>query len=121
MNLLRGDQPRQEKPDGKLTFIHRLFRMMMPRGPKRQPLSKMHFNGIGKSMMLASMKQQNVMSLENLVDTAIDNGVKFLICTMNMNIMNIHKKNIIDLPNIEFTNITSFITNTAKSDTSMIF
>lgn len=121
VNLLRGDQPRQEKPDGKLTFIHRLFRMMMPRGPKRQPLSKMHFGGVGKSMMLASMKQQNVMSLESLVDAAVDNGVKFLVCTMSMNIMGIHKRDIIDLPNIEFAGVASFVADAAESDASMVF
>jgi|GEM_PF-25917 len=121
VNLLRGEQPRQEKPDGKLTFIHRLFRMMMPRGPKRQPLSKMHFGGVGKSMMLASMKQQNVMSLESLVDAAVDNGVKFLVCTMSMNIMGIHKRDIIDLPNIEFAGVASFVADSADSDASMVF
>jgi len=121
VNLLRGDQQRSIEPDGKLTFIHRLFRMMMPRGPKRQPLSKMHFGGMGKSMMLASMKQQNVMSLESLVDAAVDNGVKFLVCTMSMNIMGIHKRDIIDLPNIEFAGVASFVADSADSDTSMVF
>lgn len=121
VNLLRGDQQRSIEPDGKLTFIHRLFRMMMPRGPKRQPLSKMHFGGMGKSMMLASMKQQNVMSLESLVDAAVDNGVKFLVCTMSMNIMGIHKRDIIDLPNIEFAGVASFVADSADSDASMVF
>ena len=121
VNLLRADQPRVSEPREKLTIIHRLFRFMMPRGASRQPLSKMHFGGAGKAMMLASMKQQNIMSLESLVEAAIENGVTFQMCTMSMNIMGIHKRDIVDWPNIEFAGVASFVADSLASDASMVF
>lgn len=121
VNLLRGDRPRTNEPKQKLTLIHRMFRWMMPKGATRQPLSKMHFGGVGKSMMLASMKQQNVMSLEQLVDAAIENGVRFQVCTMSMNIMGIQRRDIVEWSNIEFAGVASFVADAGSSDMSMVF
>lgn len=121
VNLLRGDRPRPDAPKPKLTIIHRLFRWMMPKGPSRQPLSKMHFGGAGKAMMLSSMRSQNVMSLEQLVDAAVEAGVKFKVCTMSMNIMGIHKQDIVDLPNVEFAGVASFVGGASTADVSMVF
>lgn len=121
VNLLRSDNIRTNEPQKPLSFIHRMFRMMMPSGPSKQPLSKMHFGGMGKQMMLASMKQQNVMSLERLMEAAIENGVKFTVCTMSMGIMGIQKRDIMDRPNIEFAGVASFVADSASSDVSMVF
>ncbi len=121
VNLLRGDRPREGEPKPKLTIIHRLFRWMMPRGASRQPLSKMHFGGMGKSMMLSSMREQNIMTLEQLIDSAVESGVKFKMCTMSMNIMGIHKRDIVELPNIEFAGVASFVGGASMADVSMVF
>lgn len=121
VNLLRGDRPRANEPSQKLTWIHRMFRWMMPRGSRRQPLSKMHFGGVGKSMMLASMKQQNVMSLEDLIDTAIEYGVRFQVCTTSMRIMGLHKRDIVTWSNIEFSGVASFVSDASTSRASMVF
>lgn len=121
VNLLRGNVPRSNEQKKPLTFIHRMFRMMMPSGPSKQPLSKMHFGGMGKQMMLASMRQQNVMDLETLMEAAIENGVKFTVCTMSMSIMGIQKRDIMDRPNIEFAGVASFVADSAGSDISMVF
>lgn len=121
VNLLRGDRPRQNEQQKPLTLIHRMFRWMMPKGPKAQPLSKMNFGGMGKQMMLASMRQQNVMDLETLMAAATENNVRFTVCTMSMSIMGIQKRDIMDMPNIEFAGVASFVADSATSDISMVF
>ncbi len=121
VNLLRSDRPRQNEPKKPMTIIHRMFRWMMPRGPGRQPLSKMHFGGAGKAMMLASMRQQNVMDLETLMEAAIESGVQFTVCTMSMSIMGIQKRDIMERDNISFAGVASFVADSAHSDISMVF
>ncbi len=121
VNLLRGDRPRPQEPAGKLSLIHRMFRWMMPKGPSRQPLSKMHFGGMGMAMMKASMKQQNIMSLETLLAEAAENGVRFTVCTMSMSIMGIQKRDIVEMSNLDFAGVASFVTDASKSEMSMVF
>lgn len=121
VNLLRSDRPRHNVPKKPMTIIHRMFRWMMPIGPGRQPLSKMHFGGAGKAMMLASMRQQNVMDLESLMESAIESGVRFTVCTMSMSIMGIQKRDIMERDNIDFAGVASFVTDSADSDISMVF
>ena len=52
--------------------------MMMPRGSKKLKLSKMNFGGLGTKMMRKVMNDKNVDSLENLMKSAIKNGVRIV-------------------------------------------
>ena len=42
------------------------------------------------------MKDKNVNSLEELIKSAMDNGVKIVACTMSMDVMGIKKEELID-------------------------
>jgi peroxiredoxin family protein len=70
--------------------------MMMPRGAKRTVLSKMHMMGMGTKMMQGIMRKKNVSSLSELIDSARDNGVRLVACTMSMDLMGIKKEELID-------------------------
>lgn len=92
LNILRKDAPVTVKK----TLIEKMFGFMMPKGPNKLKLSQMQMGGMGAAMIKGIMKQKNVLSLPELMQTAIDNGVKIVACTMSMDLMGIHSEELID-------------------------
>jgi NADPH-dependent 2,4-dienoyl-CoA reductase/sulfur reductase-like enzyme/peroxiredoxin family protein/rhodanese-related sulfurtransferase/TusA-related sulfurtransferase len=92
LNVLRKD----ENVRIKKTFIERMFGMMMPRGATHLILGKMHMMGMGTSMILGLMKKYNVTPVEAMMRSVLDGGGKFIACTMSMNLMGIHREELID-------------------------
>ena len=126
VNFLRADSPRayDEETDAggsKPTFLHAIMKWMMPKGPERQKMSKMHMGGMGLGMMKHFMSKQNVMGLRELMDQAVELGVTFRVCTMSMGIMGIEKRDLMDLPNIEFGGVTAFTSDARTSASAMVF
>jgi peroxiredoxin family protein/TusA-related sulfurtransferase len=120
INLLRGEtrRPSDEKPPG---FLQRMMRWMMPRGPRRQKLSKMNWGGVGKFMLELFMKQRNVLSLEQLMEEAVRQNVQFKVCSMSMGVMGIQRADLMELPNISFGGVTSFSEAARRSSFSLVF
>lgn len=92
LNILR----RTEKIAVKKDFISRMFSGMMPRGTKKLGLSKMNMLGMGPKMIRMVMKKHNVDSLEDLLQMALDNGVKMVACNMSMDLMGISQEELIE-------------------------
>jgi len=92
LNVLRKDHhPQVEK-----SAIERMFGWMMPKGPKKLPISKMNMAGMGPKMINYVMKQKNVDSLEILMENASKVGVKLMACAMSMDIMGIKEEELMD-------------------------
>ncbi len=121
VNLLRGERPRRDVPKGKVSILQKLMQWMMPKGPRRQKMGKMHMGGMGLGMMNYFMRKNNVMSLAELMDSAVEQEVKFVVCSMSMGIMGIQKRDIMDLPNIEFAGVTAFVEMSRRSSMSLVF
>lgn len=96
INALRKDEPMRVKKG----LVDRMFGFMMPRGLSRLKLSRMNMAGMGTYMMKRVMKSKNVFSLEQLFDTAAQNGVEFIACTMSMDMMGIRKEELRDGVNL---------------------
>lgn len=92
LNVLR----KEHAPAVKKGFLDRMFGMMMPRGPERLSLSKMHMLGMGTRMMKHVMKSKKVMSLPELIASAREAGVKLVACSMSMDVMGIMREELID-------------------------
>ncbi|MCU0659046.1 MAG: DsrE/DsrF/DrsH-like family protein [Polyangiaceae bacterium] len=120
INLLRGEtrRPSDEKQPG---FLQRMMRWMMPRGPRRQKLSKMNWGGVGKFMLELFMKQRNVLSLEQLMEEAARQNVQFKVCSMSMGVMGIQRADLMELPNLSFGGVTSFSEAARRSSFSLVF
>ena len=58
--------------------------------------SKMNFGGMGRWMFKKMMKDQNVTTLPELRQMAVDLDVKLLACQMSMEVMEIGKEDLID-------------------------
>ncbi len=92
LNILRKDGPVNVNKN----FIEKMFGWMMPKGPNKLKLSQMQMGGMGASMIKGIMKEKNVLSLPELMQSAIDNGVKIVACTMSMDLMGIKSEELID-------------------------
>lgn len=78
------------------TPMEKMFGAMLPKGANKLKISKMNMGGMGTAMMKKIMKDKNVSSLEDLIKSAMANGVKIVACTMSMDVMGIKKEELID-------------------------
>lgn len=113
INILR------KRHSGKVSknLIEKMFGAMMPKGSSKLKLSKMNMAGMGKSMIKGIMRKKNVLSLEELIQTAIKNGVKMVVCTMSMDLMGIKKEELID--GVEFGGVVSYLDAAEQSDVNL--
>lgn len=95
-------------------IIEKMFGLMMPRGAKKVKLSKMNMGGIGTFMIQKVMKNKKVYSLPELMDEARNSQkIRFVACSMSMDIMGIKKEELID--GVEIGGVASYL---EKADTS---
>ena len=79
----------------------------MPRGSEQLGLSKMNFAGMGPKMMRRVMRQQNVMSLEELIASANEQGVKMIACKMSMDFLGFREDELID--GLDFVGVATYL------------
>ncbi|WMT42948.1 FAD-dependent oxidoreductase [Paenibacillus sp. D2_2] len=92
LNVIR----KPEKVAVSKNMIGRMFGAMMPRGSKKLSLSKMNMMGMGAKMIRSVMNSNNVSSLEELIQSAIQQGVEIVACQMSMDVMGIKQEELID-------------------------
>ena len=92
LNVLR----RPETVQVKKTFTERMFGSMMPRGAGRLKISNMNMGGMGTAMIKRIMKEKNVLSLDELIGSARDSGIRLVACAMSMDLMGIKAEELID-------------------------
>jgi NADPH-dependent 2,4-dienoyl-CoA reductase/sulfur reductase-like enzyme/peroxiredoxin family protein/rhodanese-related sulfurtransferase/TusA-related sulfurtransferase len=103
LNILRREHP----PATRKGFLDRMFGWMMPRGVGRLRLSKMNMAGVGTALMKKVMRDKNVASLPELVETARQNGVRLIACSMSMEVMGIQPAELID--GVEMAGVTEYL------------
>lgn len=113
LNALRKSQ----KVPVKKSLIEKMFGMMMPRGSQKLKLSKMDMAGMGRAMMKKVMKDKNVDSLEDLMETAKKQGIRLVACTMSMDVMGITKEELID--GIEYAGVASYLNDAQDSNVNL--
>jgi peroxiredoxin family protein len=78
------------------TFFGRMIGLMNRGGINRIGPSQFNFGGIGRWLFKRMMKNHNVPSLETLLKTAQDLGVKLIPCLTSMEVMEISPEDLID-------------------------
>ena len=106
---------RDPKKSAKKGFIDKMFGLMLPRGSRKLPLSKMQMAGIGPKMIRSVMKAHGAKSLEELIAEAGAMGVRIHVCTMSMDVMGIKKAELIDYPHMSFVGVGTFVDMFSKS------
>jgi peroxiredoxin family protein len=82
-------------PTGK-GFFGKMMGVMNRGGIDRLGPSKFNFGGIGRWMFKKMMADQNVTTLPEMLQMAIDLDVKLLACLMSMDVMEISRDDLID-------------------------
>jgi peroxiredoxin family protein len=99
------------------SFLEKMVTMMRPKGTANLPTSKMNFGGIGPKLFHYMMGKKNIASLQTLVDTSIEFGVKIVACQMSMDVMGIKREDLVD--GIEFGGVAAFLGSSFNSTTSL--
>ncbi|MCL5064833.1 MAG: DsrE/DsrF/DrsH-like family protein [Firmicutes bacterium] len=87
--------------------LQAMFGRLMPSGPDKLRLSQLNFAGMGAPMLRTVMRQKNVASLQSLMATAKEQGIKLLACTMSMDVMGFGPEDLID--GVEFVGVASYL------------
>jgi NADPH-dependent 2,4-dienoyl-CoA reductase/sulfur reductase-like enzyme/peroxiredoxin family protein/rhodanese-related sulfurtransferase/TusA-related sulfurtransferase len=103
LNLLR----KKEAVKVKKNLIEHMFGFMMPRGAEKVTLSKMHMGGMGTLMIRGIMKNKKVYSLSKLMEEAQKSNIRFVACSMSMDIMGIKREELID--GVEIGGVASYL------------
>jgi peroxiredoxin family protein len=105
---------KKKKGKGKDLF-GKMFGFMLPKGAGKVKLSKMNMGGMGTAMMQYLMKKKKVASLPELINLAIEMGVKIYICDMSMDLMGFKQEEMIDYPGREFVGVAKFLEEAGDS------
>ena len=92
LNIIR--KPNKVKVEK--SWMGKMFGMVMPRGSGKLPLSNLNMAGMGPKMIRSLMKNNNVLSLEELIQAAQKQGVEMIACQMSMDLMGIQREELID-------------------------
>ena len=109
-------KPKKPHTEGKST-LQKMFGMMMPRGPRKLHLSHMNFAGVGPKLMRKAMRDQHVLSLEELIATAQEQGVKMVACTMSMDVMGLKPEELID--GLEFAGAAAYLVEADEANVNL--
>ena len=111
--LLLLRDPEKMSPEDKNTF-EKMFAVMTPRGPAQLGLSKMNFSGLGKSMLLKMMDDNQAPNLSAFLAGARKNGVRFCACKLSMEIMGFTSEELID--NVEVIEVYDYLKDALQAD-----
>ncbi|MFO0561324.1 MAG: DsrE/DsrF/DrsH-like family protein [Polyangiales bacterium] len=121
VHLLRGEKPRKDMKEEPVGFIGRMMKWMVPSGPGRQQLAKLRMGGMGTRMLNWLMRKRNILTLEKLIEQAVQQDVRFVVCSMSMGLMGLTKRDIVDLPNVDFAGVASFMEHSRRSSVALVF
>jgi peroxiredoxin family protein len=112
------------KPTGKAVAggkpksgLQKAFSAMLPKNAETLGLSRFNFAGAGRGMMKKVMKSENVMSVSELMDTAREQGIKMIACTMSMDVLGISKEELID--DIEYAGVATYLGEADESNVNL--
>lgn len=94
-----------------------MFDKMLPHNADKLPLSKMNMGGMGSKMMKKVMKEKNVDSLPVMIEKAHELGVKFVACTMSMDIMGISKEELMDF--VEYGGVAAYLGDAEQANLNL--
>ncbi len=108
---------KSHKPKVKKDIFGKMFSMMLPSDTRSLKLSKMNMMGLGSKMMRHIMKRRNIASLEQLRDSAIENGVEFIACQMSMDVMGVQREELLD--NVTIGGVATYMNRTEQANLNL--
>ncbi len=103
---------KQTRLAGKNLF-EKMMAVMSPSSSLELPVSKMNYFGIGAKMLRKMMQDNNVSSLEEMMELAREMGVKLVACEMSREVMGIADEELVD--GLETGGVASFLADALDS------
>lgn len=97
--------------------LAKLFDIMLPSNADHLPISSMNMGGAGAKMIKSVMKNKNVDPLPVMLEKANNLGVKFIACTMSMDIMGIEREELFDF--VEFGGVATYLGDSEDSNLNL--
>ncbi len=113
LNIIKKEQ----KPKVTKDFMGAMFGKMMPENANKLKLSKMNMLGMGSLMMKKRMLAKHVDSIEDMIKTALDNGVRMIACQMSMDVMGVTREELIE--GVETGGVATYLEETEKSNLNL--
>ena len=113
LNVLKKVQ----KPKVQKDIFGKMFGWMLPSNSLQLKLSKMNMGGMGRRMMRYLMKRKGVDSLEVLRAQALAQGVEFIACQMSMDMMGIHRDELLD--EVSVGGVATYMERADKSNVNL--
>jgi peroxiredoxin family protein len=95
------------------TLLQQMMSVMTPGSSTALPVSRMNYFGVGSRMLRAMMKEQNVESLEGLMNLARELGVHVIACDMSQNVMGIRDGELV--AGVDHGGVGTFLASALKS------
>jgi peroxiredoxin family protein len=99
-------------------WLRRMFGLLNKGGADSLPLSRFHFWGLGTKMMRKVMKQNRMPGVPELMETALDLGVRFIACTTTMGLMGITKDTLIEGID-QFAGVTTYLAEAKQGSVNL--
>lgn len=99
------------------SLMDRAFGWMMPRGPAALSLSRMNMAGVGTALMRRTMRSKRIASLPEMMESARRSGVRFVACSMSMDVMGIRAEELID--GVEIGGVAAYLDSASSSNVNL--
>lgn len=114
LNAIRRKGARSSAKD----WLRRLFGLLNKGGAESLPLSRFHFGGLGTKMLQKVMRENRMPGVPELMQTAMDLGVRFIACTTTMGLMGITKDTLIDGID-QFAGVTTYLAEAKQGSVNL--
>lgn len=98
-------------------LFEKMMAVMSPSNSTELPVSKMNYFGVGAKMLRQMMKDNNVSSLEEMIEMAKEMDVKLLACEMSKDVMGIQDDELMD--GFESAGVAAFLGESLRSRTNL--
>jgi len=110
--IKKTDKPKVEKD-----LMGKMFGSMMANDASHLKLSKMNMMGMGSKMMKKRMLAKKVDSIEDMLETAMENGVEMIACQMSMDVMGVKEEELMD--GVEIGGVATYLEEAEKSNVNL--
>jgi peroxiredoxin family protein len=114
LNTIRRNGASNQAKD----WLRRMFGFLNKGGAERLPLSRFHFGGLGTRMMQTVMRQNKMPGVPELMQTAMELGVRFIACTTTMGLMGITKDTLIEGID-QFAGVTTYLAEAKQGSVNL--
>ncbi|WP_321307813.1 CoA-disulfide reductase [Marinifilum fragile] len=113
LNIIKKAQ----KPKVEKDMMGKMFGKMMANGADDLKLSKMNMMGLGSKMMKKRMLAKKVDSLEDMLQSAMENGVEMIACQMSMDVMGVDKEELLD--GVQIGGVATYLAEAEQSNLNL--